>query len=302
MATIKPQWQLALVFGLVVLAAGCASTQSRYYSSAVDYLYPGKSAPVEKPAVPVMNIPIKVGVAFVPDAGQRAGSSNIWQSMLGISRAHALALTEKRKTDLMQQVADYFRKYPFIGAIEIIPSAYLKPQGSFANLDQIQTMYGVDAIALLAVDQVQFTDEGAASFLYWTIIGAYTIPGEKNTTHTMLDAVVFDIKSRKMLFRAPGVSEVRGSATPVNLSQELREDSMQGFDIAAQDMITNLDLQLGLFKEKIKQAPEEYKVVHRPGYTGGGSFSPWSVAVLVLIQGLVWLQQRVAGTMSRAKE
>lgn len=292
MATIKPHWQLALVYILLVLITGCASTQSRYYSSAVDYLYPGESAPVEKPAVPVMNIPIKVGIAFVPDAGQRARSSNIWQSMLGTSRAHALALTEKRKTELMQQVADYFRKYPFIGTIEIIPSAYLKPQGSFANLDQVQTMYGVDAIALLAVDQVQFTDEGAASFLYWTIIGAYTIPGEKNTTHTMLDAVVFDIKSRKMLFRAPGVSEVKGNATPVNLSQELREDSMKGFDIAAQDMITNLDVQLGLFKEKIKQAPDEYKVVHRPGYTGGGSFSPWFATLLVLIYGLVWFRQR----------
>ena len=37
----------------------------------------------------------------------------------------------------------------------------------------------------------QFTDEGLASFAYWTIIGAYIIPGEKNDTHTMLDAVVY---------------------------------------------------------------------------------------------------------------
>lgn len=277
-------WRWLPVYILFFLLAGCATTQSRYYSSTVDFLYPDKKDPVEKPSVPVMTIPIKVGIAFVPDAGQYSRSRNFWQSMAG-ARPDSFKLIETQKAELMQQVAKHFRKYPFIGTIEIIPSAYLKPQGSFANLDQIRTMYGVDAIALLAVDQVQFTDEGVASFLYWTIIGAYTIPGEKNTTHTMIDAVVYDIKSRKMLFRAPGLSEVKGNATPVNIGEELRNDSNQGLQIATTDMIKNLDVQLGVFKEKIKQAPEEYKVVERPGYHSGGGFSLWFVALLLLVKG-----------------
>jgi rhombotail lipoprotein len=280
------------VFGLLLLVAGCATTQSRYYSSAVDYLYPDKKEPVEKPAIPVMKIPMKVGIAFVPDAGQYARSRNFWQSFAAGSHANAYKLTENQKTKLMQEVANYFRKYSFIGSIEIIPSAYLKPRGSFANLDQIRTMYGIDAIALLSVDQVQFTDEGAASFLYWTIIGAYTIPGEKNTTNTMMDAVVFDIKSRKMLFRAPGLSEVKGHATPVNISEELRQDSSEGFQIAAKDMIQNLDTQLAAFREKVKQSPREYKVVERPGYHGGGSFNLWFIALLLLIKVVAVVQRR----------
>ena len=126
-------------------------------------------------------------------------------------------------------------------------------------------MYRVDAIALLAYDQVQFTDEGAASFLYWTIVGAYVVPGENNSTQTMMDAVIYDIKSRKMLFRAPGLSHIKGTATPVNLSAQLRNDSEQGFHEAAKDLVKNLDIQLEAFKDKVKKAPEEYKIEHRPG-------------------------------------
>lgn len=284
MRAIHSKWLPALICVFILQLTGCASTQSRYYSSAVDYLYPNKSEPVEKPGVPVMEIPMKVGIAFVPEAGRYGRSRNFWQSMTGGGRSNAFKMTENQKTILMKQVADYFRKYKFIGSIEIIPSPYLKPQGSFANLDQIRTMYGIDAIALISVDQVQFTDEGVASFLYWTIIGAYTIPGEKNSTHTMMDAVVYDIKSRKMLFRAPGLSEVKGKATPVNISEELRKDSQEGFQIAAKDMIKNLDEQLSTFKTKVKESPKEYKVVERRGYKGGGSVDLWFIAVLALFR------------------
>ena len=61
------RWLVAgVVSALLILVAGCA-TQARYYSSVVDYLYPGTSDPVEHPAVPVMSIPMKVEIAFVRD-------------------------------------------------------------------------------------------------------------------------------------------------------------------------------------------------------------------------------------------
>jgi rhombotail lipoprotein len=269
--------------------AGCA-TQARYYSSAVDYLYPNEKEPVEQPAVPVMEIPMKVGIAFVPDRGSRR-QRTFWQNLFpGKSRSEPLALTEKQKIDLMDRVARHFKEYPYIHSIEIIPSAYLSPGGSFRNLDQVRTMYGIDAIALLAYDQVQFTDEGASSFLYWTVVGAYVVPGEKNTTQTMMDAVVYDIKSRKMLFRAPGTSQVKGRATPANLSEELRRNSEEGFNRAADEMVANLDQQLALFKDRVKESPEEYRVVHRAGYSGGGSVGWLFALFLALIGGFVWLR------------
>jgi rhombotail lipoprotein len=235
---------------------------------------------------------MKVAIAFVPDLGSERGRG-FWQRVLpgASNKPTGMILTEKQKVDLMQEVSKHFRKYPYIGPIEVIPSAYLTPRGSFANLDQIRTMYGVDAVALLAYDQVQFTDEGAASFLYWTIVGAYVVPGEKNTTQTMMDAVIYDIKSRKMLFRSPGVSQIKGSATPVNLSEELRLNSEKGFHEAANDLIKNLDTQLALFTDKVKQQPEEYKVVYR-GRTGGGDLGWIFLTLFALIGGYAWLRLR----------
>lgn len=166
-------------------------------------------------------------------------------------------------------------------------------RGSFANLDQIRTMYGVDAIALLSYDQVQFTDEGMLSLTYWTIVGAYVVPGEKNDTHTMLDAVVYDIKSRKMLFRAPGTNHIKGKTTLVNLSEGLRANSEEGFNEAAREMITNLDQQLANFTDKVKERPDEYKVVHSPGFTGRGSLDLITLAMIVALGGyFLWMRRR----------
>ncbi len=259
----------AISIFVVALFGGCATGTTKNATSVVDYLFPDTKDPVVTPGIPVLTLPLRVGIAFVPSDG--SGHSRRSSGAFASFQNGSPALTEKRKSDLMQAVADRFKKYPFVKEIEIIPSAYLKPGGSFANLEQIRTMYGVDVIALLSYDQVQFTDEGKLSLTYWTIVGAYVIPGEKNDTQTMLDAVIYDIPSRKMLFRAPGLSHINGSATLVNQSEELRADSGKGFDDAAKEMIVNLDEQLTNFKAKVKERPEEFKVVNSPGYTGGGS-------------------------------
>jgi len=252
---------------------GCAYLEiKRHHSSSVfEYLYSDKEGHIETPGIPLLSLPLRVGIAFVPETE---------------GRHHTL--TEKDKMDLMSEAGKHFKKYEFVKDIEIIPSHYLTRKGSFANLDQIRTMYGVDVIALLSYDQTQFTAEGIASIAYWTIIGAYIIPGEKNDTHTMVDVAVYDIQSRKMLFRAPGISHIKGLATPINLNEELRADSLQGFKVASADVIKNLDIQLELFKEKVKEMPEEYKVVHKPGYTGGGSLDG-SFIIFMLILGGYWL-------------
>lgn len=270
-----------LIASLCVALAvtGCETGRNLHNSaSVVDFLYPDSKNPVVTPEIPVLRLPLRVGIAFVP--GGAYGNA---------------ALSEKKKMDLMQQVADHFKQYPYVKDIELIPTAYLKKQGGFANLDQIRTMYGVDVIALVSYDQVQFTGEDFLSISYWTIVGAYVVPGEKNDTDTMLDTVVFDIKSRKMLFRAPGMNHVKGRATPVNLSEQLRLDSETSFDEAAKQMVGNLDQQLGMFKDKVKQRPEEYRVVSTPEYesrTGGGSLDmAWLVLVAALGGAFLWFRR-----------
>ncbi len=58
----------------------------------------------------------------------------------------------------------------------------------------------------------------------------------------------------EMLFRAPGQSRVKGNSTPINLSKELRSDSVEGFEKATAAMILNLQHQLGEFEERVKHA------------------------------------------------
>ncbi len=256
---------------------GCAGQQNRSKSSVVDYLYPASSDVVIEPSIPTLNIPLKVGVAFVPAARSSSRGMNFWTSNYNVDNG----LSEIEKRRLLATISEHFKQQEFISKIEVIPSAYLKSGGSFTNLDQIKTMYGVDVIALVSYDQTQFTDENFLSFSYWTIIGAYIISGEKNDTSTLVDTVVYDIASRKMLFRAPGTSQVKGSATPINLSKKLRVDSDKGFQLAFDKMIENLDKELAVFRQRLKDNPKEAKVVYSKGY-GGGSI-PANLILLLLV-------------------
>lgn len=248
---------------------GCVSQSSHYRSSVVQYLYPDQKEPVETAEIPMLSLPIRVGIAFVPE----------------VSGSHK-NFSEKDKMELMKEISNHFKNYDFVKSIEHIPSAYIRPKGSFSNLDQIRTMFGVDVIALISYDQTQFTDEGFASITYWTLVGAYIVPGEKNDTHTMVDAAVYDIKSRKMLFRAPGISHIKSKATPVNLTEQLRVDSLQGFKVASEDLIVNLDEQLQQFRAKIKESPQDIKITHKAGYTGGSSLDIFFIVLIVILGGL----------------
>jgi rhombotail lipoprotein len=267
---------IASVVLSTALLLGCASQQIRTQSSVVDYLYPDGVETAVQPSTPRLNIPIRVGIAFVPERAARSHSNRrFYASISGGS------LTEADKSRLLERIADNFRKHAFVSDIEVIPSPYLSPSGSFGNLEQIRTMYGIDVIALVSYDQVQFTDDGMLSLTYWTIVGAYVVAGQKNDTNTMLDTAVYHIQSRKMLFRAPGISQVKGRATPVNLSEELRADSIESFEQATDEMITNLDAELTEFKKRLKSRPEQAEVVYRDGYSGGGALSLIEAVVLL---------------------
>lgn len=265
MKTLYKTVSISVALLIMIFMMGCSSQQVGTKSSVVDYLYPKEAAKIVEPSIPLLKLPIKLGIAFVPEQSARSHGSNFWAGNSDFSSG----LTEAKKMQILSNVSGYFKKYPFIGEIQEIPSTYLTPGGSFENLEQIKTMYGIDVIALVSYDQVQFTDASLLSVSYWTIVGAYLVSGEKNDTNTLMDTVVYDIASRKMLFRAPGTSLVKGRSTPVNLSEELRADSIKGFDKAAKAMIDNLDVQLAAFREKSKQNPEQIKVVKTEAYSGG---------------------------------
>jgi rhombotail lipoprotein len=154
-------------------------------------------------------------------------------------------------------------------------------------------MYGVDVMALMSYDQVQFTDQNILALTYWTIVGAYVVNGERNETRTMLDAAVYDIASRKLLFRAPGYSQVKRGATLVNLSKELRGDSERGFKEAATNLVSNLIVQLEDFRQRVTNSPTEYKIVRKPGYIGAGALGGLETGCIGLIgMSFFWIHFR----------
>jgi rhombotail lipoprotein len=283
----KKFWlNLGMLATVAALAAGCRTwgqNERHHANSLYNYLYASQAGHLDAETIPVLSLPLRVGIAFVPPDSSRRGG--------GYGFPEDGTLSENQKMDLMQQITAQFKNYPFIKSVELIPTPYLTPKGGFANLEQIRTMYGVDVMVLLSYDQVQFTDQGLLSLSYWTIVGAYVIQGEKNDTQTMLDGAVYDIASHKLLFRAPGLSTVKGSATPVNLSEQLRQDSERGFTEAATNLVAGMKVQLDEFKQRVKNAPTEFKIVAKPGYTGASAFGELE-AVLTCAMGVCYLWTR----------
>jgi rhombotail lipoprotein len=265
--------QLLLVTAISSLLVGCISFDGKKHhrkTSTAQFLYPTEEGRVVQAGIPRLSLPLRVGIAFVPSAK-------------GYSRSALLG--EARKSEMMEAVAERFRDRPFIKEIEMIPTTYLRPGGGFKNLDQLKNMFDIDVIALVGYDQIQNSDNDAWSLTYWTIVGAYFVPAAKNDTATMLDTAVFDIASRKLLFRAPGISQIKGRAAMVNVNERMRKDALKGLDEANDTMIENLDLALDQFKQRVKEKPAEYQVVHKPGYTGGGSFGAGSALVMLVLLG-----------------
>jgi len=128
------RWILTLFTAL--LLAGCAEffssdvRRSGASSSLVDYLYPeGQVPPGFDERVPRLDLPLRVGLAFVPTSGNR-----VYQ---------APVLAEADKARLLELVRDRFSDRQYIGSIEIIPDTYLRSTRGFDGVEQVARLYGV---------------------------------------------------------------------------------------------------------------------------------------------------------------
>lgn len=266
-----------LVALFLATLSGCAfwgtGQREQQNGSVVDYLYP--NAKQNTPMVAGMTQlrpPVRVGIAFVPGGGWGNGPS------------------EQEKMKLLERVKASFAKHGYIGSIEIIPSAYMQARGGFDNLDQVARMFNVEVMTLLSYDQVQFNDSNRLSLLYWTIVGAYIINGNQYDIQTMLDASVFDVKSRKLLFRAPGTSRVSGNSTIAGLSEKSRNARIDGYNQAVDQLIPNLQNELDKFREQLK-SDRSIQVTNKEGYHGGGA-ADWSLLGLAAVLAALFYARR----------
>lgn len=235
---MKPVRWIAIMLSSAALA-GCASWFNNQHrtterGSVVEYLYPQGEKPALKPSLPELHLPLRVGIAFAPGDNY---------SNLG----------ESARNQLIDRVKAAFANRPYIAKLETIPSNYLRSRGGFGNLEQAARLFNVDVIVLLSYDQVQFTDSNRLSLLYWTIVGSYLINGNQYDVNTLVDASVFDVASRNLLFRAPGTSQVKGTAPRVILSEDARQARAEGFRLAVDDLLPRLDAQLENFRTRIRE-------------------------------------------------
>jgi len=237
----------------IALIGGCTSAQPKlirnYKGSMIRFLGADENTiKIQETMEPTITVPLKVGISFTP------------------SQDYGEGFPERAKMKLMQEIASKFREYPFVESIELIPVLYLEEGGGFSNLDKLRQLFGIDVIMLLSYDQSQFKDTGALAIMYWTLVGAYFVKGEKNDTHTLMDAALFHIPSRKMLFRASGISHIKSRATFINLSEQARKDSLNGFQQASMDLAKNLQESLYKFRKMIRSSSGPFKLKLKPGY------------------------------------
>lgn len=244
---------IALCVLLAWLLASCASmeksSRQRQVASVLTYLYPGSAeVPAASAQAAEIRVPFRLGVAFVPDTTDPE-----------------FRLPESDRQRLASQVRDAFAGYPFFSEIVVVPSVYLEPEGGFANLDRIAALLKLDVVALVSFDQVQHAGASGWSFLYWTGVGAYVIDGDKYDILTAVETAVFDIRSRRLLMRAGGISTLKGSATLVGFSERAREARTRGFSEAIGEMIGNLHGELKTFRERAPRDPS-IRLILPPGY------------------------------------
>jgi rhombotail lipoprotein len=265
---------LGLLFSFVVVLslAGCSSffdlggqTRTGVSSSLVDYLYPaGEVPPAATDSIPYLELPLRVGIAFVPGQSGRS------------------VISEATKIELLEIVKAEFVDREYIEHIEVIPDTYLRSSKGINGMQQVARLYGVDVMALVSYDQVAVSDDNPASFLYWTIVGSYVIKATSNEVQTFVDTAVFDVKTARLLFRAPGLDKSSDRSTLVESQEVVRKTRDASFASAMGRMTDNLSLELDRFRDRVRDDPKVADVQWKSG-SGGGSFGWWTLITLAVL-------------------
>ena len=288
----------AAFLAILVLCSACSTISVTKTSNVLDYLYPQGSPAIAGGDVAI-ELPLRVGLAFAP-GGQRVQSgTNDWidPSAMGAD------ITEAQKQRLLGRIAEAFRDRDYIASVDPVPSLYLRAGGGFENLDQLAAALGLNVIVLLSYDQAQFNQTTNWSLTYWTAVGAYVVKGENNQTQTFVDAAIYDIASRALLFRTAG-SDVRGGrSTPVEAPEAIRRESGAGFEAAVDDLIANLGDALEIFGQQAAtgtirgQGTPAIEVTAAEDYSGvakfengrySGALGPIEIGLLGLLAAASW--------------
>jgi len=278
---------LLVCLTLNACASGGNIRTVQHQSSLATYLYAGKEPTGTLVQKKPLILPIKVGVAFVPADGRN----------LDIPET-----TKKQVIDSVRAQLAVHKKY--VAAAYSIPSTYLRPQGGVAELEQVAREFDVDVIVLMAANQFQKHERNSlAAFLDITIIGAFIIPGNTVDTNTVLEAAVYHVPSRALIFRADGSDEKTSRSTQFTSSGAAQKDTVSSIEDATKKLVVALTDSLVKFEQfdvtnttdirPIGNTPTKKDASHENYWgrvneyktTGGGSFD--AVWIFITAVGLV---------------
>lgn len=279
---LKHLTPLLICLSLTACACGGSVHTVQRQSSLATYLYAGKESagtvPQKRPLIP----PVRVGVSFVPADGKNLDIPETTKKQV-IDTVRAQLATHKR----------------YVSAAYAIPSSYLRPQGGVAELEQVAREFDVDVIVLLAANQFQKHERNSlAAFLDITIIGGFVIPGNTVDTNTVLEAAVYHVPSRALIFRTDGSDVKTSRSTQFASSGAAHNDTVSSIEDASKKLVMSIAQSLVKFEEfdatkavEIKPLPgaataneadrqnywgrvNEYKT------TGGGAFDAAWIAMI----------------------
>jgi len=283
-----------ILMACFVFCSGCASYNSglrtvQKQSNLASFLFSGNQpqAPAQKAP---LQLPAKVGIAFVP--GDPASSN----------------LPDTTKKEVIEAVRSQLAKHTkYVAGAQSIPSIYLTPSGGVQNLEQVAQQFGVDVIVILGANQLQKHERNSlAAFLDVTIIGQYLIPGNTVDTATVLEAAVYHVPSRALIFRTDGANQKTSRSTRYGSSQTAQNDSASSILDASKKLVVSIGEALVGFEEFDAATAQEIQplstsapntVTEQKNYwdkantyrsTGGGSFD------------LIWIGLTGAGLICAA--
>jgi rhombotail lipoprotein len=243
MRTILAAVCICLTLCLGSACAGPVRTVQKQ-SNLATYLFGGNApqGPVQK--VP-LKLPARVGVAFVP--GDLATQN----------------IPDTTKRDVIEAVRSQLAKHTkYVAGAQSIPALYLTPKGGVCNLEQVARQFDVDVIVLLGASQFQKHERNSlAAFLDLTVIGAFIIPGNTVDTATVLEAAVYHVPSRAMVFRSDGADQKRSRSTRFGANQSAQNDAVSSIEEASKKLVVSIADALVNFEKFDVSTASEIKAI-----------------------------------------
>jgi rhombotail lipoprotein len=196
-----------------------------------------------------LTFPASVAVLMVPASG-------------GVPQTDLHQAAETLKKKLLEN-----RKY--IGAVSIVSTFDVSKK---TTLEQVGASYAADVVILVFYQQYQRTvQSGPAALLDIAIVPAFTVPGVKVNTATLIEGVVAHIPSNAVIFRTSAYDERSAYSTSYSEANTAASTSVESFDAAMVNFGNDLSETLDRFDRfDVSKAPSMNALTESAGEAGAG--------------------------------